>query len=320
MPKENSCPKIHHPASRARAFSLTHLFLGLERLLWHKKGMRRRIVAVLAITLAIYAPVLARAQEVIASPWLDFNEAKIRLLVEQPTENKVGPINAGLEIQIAPGFKTYWRNAGDSGVPPSFDFAKSVGLEGIHVDFPFPSSFDDGAGGHAWGYKHAVILPISARRKEKGFLLDLKLDFAVCGTMCIPLSGKLQLDPAQAVAVLEPEMKAFRQARLALPTILDDAASPSVSIQRQTPPDPPLWSVRLPYPGGAENFTAFPEAAGFLEVKSAKSDGDGFIRLVIAGQAAPGSNGKFGPVRLTYGRPGLAFERVIDLDGAATSP
>jgi hypothetical protein len=38
---------------------------------------------------------------------------------------------------------------------------------------------------------------------------------------------------------------------------------------------------------------------------------------VLKGETAAGSGGRFGPVRLTYGENGKAFERMIDLDGAA---
>ena len=33
-------------------------------------------------------------------------------------------MRAGVEIRLAPGWKTYWRYPGDSGVPPRFDFSR----------------------------------------------------------------------------------------------------------------------------------------------------------------------------------------------------
>ena len=135
----------------------------------------------------------AWAQEVVASPWLDFREARVRLLATRLPPKVTGVI-AGLEIRLAPGFKTYWRTAGDSGVPPMFDFSASSGVQEIAIHFPFPTVFDDGAGGKAWGYKEGVVFPIQAKRETPDYRIKLKLDFAVCGTMCIPLSGELALD------------------------------------------------------------------------------------------------------------------------------
>lgn len=259
----------------------------------------------------------AAADTVVASPWLDFREAKVRLLAARPVAGK--PVVAGLEIRLSEGYKTYWRTAGDSGVPPVFDFTKSSGLEAIAVAFPFPTIFDDGAGGKAWGYKHAVILPITAKRTGGAALFALKLDFAVCGTMCIPLSGDLTLDPVSASPVPVAEAEALAKAPRLLPIVVAAEAAPKPVIQRLKAGEA-QWSIRLPFTGETAMFSAFPEAKGFLEAGDFTATGDGFIRFTISGQAAPGAGGQFGPVLLTYGMPGAAYERMIDLDGAPVAP
>ena len=66
----------------------------------------------------------------------------------------------GIAIQLQPGWKTYWRNPGDSGVPPRFDFSKSDNVEAVTVLWPAPKKFDDGAGGTSLGYKKQVVLPL----------------------------------------------------------------------------------------------------------------------------------------------------------------
>ena len=38
---------------------------------------------------------------------------------------------AGIEIRLAPGWKTYWRYPGDSGVPPRFDFSGSRNVKSV---------------------------------------------------------------------------------------------------------------------------------------------------------------------------------------------
>lgn len=278
--------------------------------------MKRLLLTALAL-IASRLVVPAAAETVVASPWLDFREAKVRLLAARPVAGK--PVTAGLEIRLSEGFKTYWRTAGDSGVPPVFDFSKSAGLEEIKVAFPFPTIFDDGAGGKAWGYKHAVILPITAKRTGDAALFALKLDFAVCGTMCIPLSGELTLDPANAGPVLAAEAEALANAPRQLPVPVAVDGAPRPVIQRLKAGEA-QWSVRLPFAGDAAAFCAFPEAKGFLEAGGFAATGDGFIRFTISGQAAPGTGGQFGPVLLTYGVPGSAFERTIDLDGAPVAP
>ena len=66
----------------------------------------------------------------------------------------------GVEIQLQPGWKTYWRVPGDSGVPPRFDFSKSANVESVTPLYPGPRTFDDGAGGVSYGYGRDVIFPL----------------------------------------------------------------------------------------------------------------------------------------------------------------
>lgn len=288
----------------------------MNRLCGITNVMKRFLLTVFALIASrLVAP--ATAETVVASPWLDFREAKVRLLAVRPTTGK--PVVAGLEIRLSEGFKTYWRTAGDSGVPPVFDFSKSTGLEAIEVTFPFPMIFDDGAGGKAWGYKHAVVLPITAKHTGGAAVFALKLDFAVCGTMCIPLSGNLTLEPASANPVPAAEAEALAKASGLIPVTVKAETAPRPVIQRLKAGEA-QWSVRLPFTGDVAAFCAFPEAKGFLEASEFSASGDGFIRFTISGQAAPGAGGQFGPVLLTYGVPGAAYERMIDLDGAPVAP
>lgn len=103
---------------------------------------------------------------------------------------------AGIAFSIDPGWKTYWRYPGDSGVPPRFDFAGSQNVADVKVLWPAPDIFDDGAGGRAIGYSGRVVLPLHIRPSERSepVRLRLDLDYAVCEKLCIPARASLQLD------------------------------------------------------------------------------------------------------------------------------
>src|SRR5690349_18182355 len=45
---------------------------------------------------------------------------------------------AGIEITLDPGFKTYWRNPGDSGLPPRFDWSGSENVADVEIRYPAP--------------------------------------------------------------------------------------------------------------------------------------------------------------------------------------
>ena len=110
------------------------------------------------------------------------------------TAGDAGTLRAGIEIKLQPGWKTYWRYPGDTGVPPRFDFAGSDNLGTAKVLYPAPHSFSDEAG-TSIGYKDSVIFPVhvTPRDPSKPVTLTLKIDYAVCEKLCIPAEGTREL-------------------------------------------------------------------------------------------------------------------------------
>jgi DsbC/DsbD-like thiol-disulfide interchange protein len=95
---------------------------------------------------------------------------------------------AGVAIDLSPGWKTYWRVPGDSGVAPRFDFSASRNLAAASVLFPAPERLSDGFGA-ILGYSRSVVLPVRVRPADPGrpVELALALDYGVCEQVCIPL-------------------------------------------------------------------------------------------------------------------------------------
>src|SRR2546429_8793312 len=68
-----------------------------------------------------------------ASPWDGSDRAAVRLIAGAArTEGGATVYRAGVEIRLAPGWKTYWRYPGDSGIPPRFDFSKSRNVTSVN--------------------------------------------------------------------------------------------------------------------------------------------------------------------------------------------
>jgi DsbC/DsbD-like thiol-disulfide interchange protein len=127
-----------------------------------------------------------------SSPWQRDAHSAVRLLAGSRSG---GVLLGGIAIQLEPGWKTYWRNPGDSGVPPRFDFSKSDNVEAVTVLWPAPTKFDDGAGGFSLGYKKQVVLPlrIVAKNNDKPVTLRAHLSYAVCDKLCIPVEASSEL-------------------------------------------------------------------------------------------------------------------------------
>jgi DsbC/DsbD-like thiol-disulfide interchange protein len=141
------------------------------------------------ILLSLFAPD-AHAQD--ASPWQEDAHSAARLLAGSRSG---AVLLGGIALQLKPGWHTYWRAPGDSGVPPRFDFAKSDNVEAVTVLWPAPKKFDDGAGGTSLGYLDQVVLPlrIVAKNADKPVTLRADVNYAVCEKLCIPVQANLEL-------------------------------------------------------------------------------------------------------------------------------
>src|ERR1700723_2345903 len=150
-----------------------------------------RSAALLAlVALTSFSPIEARAQD--ASPWQKASHAALRLLAGSRSGSV---LLGGIAIQLDPGWKTYWRTSGDSGVPPRFDFSKSENVEAVTVLWPAPTKFDDGAGGFSLGYHDQVVLPlrIVPKTNHKPVTLRANINYAVCEKICIPVEASTEL-------------------------------------------------------------------------------------------------------------------------------
>ena len=115
--------------------------------------------------LATCATSIAQAQS--ATAWVEGHNSKARMIAGTLAK-PVGPSRtiAGIEITMADGWKTYWRNPGDAGgVPPFFDWAGSENLASAKVLFPAPSRLKD-ASGNSVGYKK--VRGVSGRSDGEG--------------------------------------------------------------------------------------------------------------------------------------------------------
>ncbi len=130
----------------------------------------------------------ARADDAFSTDWARTPKAEARLLAG-------GPGRAAFEIQLAPGAITYWRDPGDSGAPPSFDFSGSVNLARAEPEYPAPERILEPDGSEAFGYENGVIFAIAVEAVDpsKPVTLAVNATYAVCEKICLPAKAHLTL-------------------------------------------------------------------------------------------------------------------------------
>ena len=157
-----------------------------------------RIAPVIGLLLAAWAGTPALAQD--ASEWaLDIRSAARVIAASAP--RGATQFRTAVELRLDPGWHTYWRYPGDSGVPPNFDFSESDNLLAAKVLYPAPQAFSDETG-TSIGYGDHVIFPMSItpRDPNKPVRLRVGVFYAVCEKLCVPASGhpELTLKPGQS--------------------------------------------------------------------------------------------------------------------------
>ena len=122
-----------------------------------------------------------------ASDWIEKKPARYRLVAAQID----GKPYAALQIELKPGWHTYWRYPGASGFAPEFDFSESRGVAAFAAQYPAPYFFDDGIGGF-YGYDGMAgfVFPL---KLSTGARLNLRGMLGVCREICVPMVLDLSL-------------------------------------------------------------------------------------------------------------------------------
>lgn len=151
--------------------------------------LARPLCLVLAVGAALsgVAGAAALAAASSASPWMESANSKARLVSGKVERDGKSTLMAGVQLRMGPGWKTYWKNPGDSGVPPHFDWSGSTNLKHAEVLFPAPHRFAE-ADGWAIGYREEIVFPVKITPEREGEPVELKLvlDYGLCKDLCIP--------------------------------------------------------------------------------------------------------------------------------------
>lgn len=164
----------------------------------------------IAVTLAVLlgsVPLARRATAAdgdtgLAGPWAEALNSKSRLI----GGSVEGRLYGGVEISMLPGWKTYWRYPGESGVPPEFDFSASENLKSAEVRYPVPRRIVDPKAGDAIGYEDHVIFPVELVAADTSAPIKLrgKVTYGVCKELCVPAELDVELTvPIQAASSSE---------------------------------------------------------------------------------------------------------------------
>ncbi len=188
--------------------------------------------------LAIALPVLPAA----AQPTASSDHATGTLLSERSAATPGDTFIGALKLDLADGWHVYWKNPGDSGLPPTAVWKNSPGVTAGEFRFPPP---------HAipleplmnYGYEGEIVLPfeikVAADAKVGDTLtIGALFDYLICADVCIPemVTLSISLPVAAAPASVSPSPFAPPSAAQTSPA----GATPGPAVVGPTATPPPV--------------------------------------------------------------------------------
>ena len=125
--------------------------------------------------------------------WQDLGGGRARMVsIYNPDTGKVEGI---IDVELKPGWTTYWRNPGEAGIPPLFDFSKSKGVSVSAPSFPVPKS-KAASGIISVVYTKNVAFPFVASPLIAPLSGEMNLEIllGVCEAICIPAVADFSQD------------------------------------------------------------------------------------------------------------------------------
>ena len=230
----------------------------------------RQVLAALFLIAALLACSRAWSQNnpkaVVTTP-----QVRAELMAYAPEGAEAGrPVWVGLQITHQPEWHTYWKNAGDSGLPTQLQWTLPPGVTAGEIAWPLPKKIPIGTLAN-YGYENTVLLPVPLT-VSPGFKppllgsdleIQLKAAWLVCRKECIPEEGEFTLKlPVRGSTALNAA--AFTAALAAQPTPLAGDSTVALADKRIN-----MRVAGLPAAVRGKTLGFFPETADVIETAGA---------------------------------------------------
>jgi len=195
-----------------------------------------------------------------------------RLVLAARTARAGDTVLAGIVLQMDPGWHTYWRNPGASGIPTTVEWQLPSGVKAGPLEWPAPEKLPDDDL-TTYIYKGQVVLlaplTLAAALPPGRLVIKAKVSWLECQTACLPgsasIEAALSLD-AQTTPSEEARLLESCQAKLPKP-----ATTVAAYAAWEKPPSGDLRPLILEWTSASEAGEAdfYPDASEQFEVQSA---------------------------------------------------
>ena len=245
----------------------------------------------------------------------------VTLLSESASVQAGRPFTVGLRMKMSRGWHVYWKNPGDSGLPPRVAWSLPPGFTAGPIQWAAPERIPANTL-VSYGYTGEVLLPVEIMPPER---LDLdsvriagRLEWLECADVCVPGSTSLSLSLPVRAKPPSPgrDARAFADARSRMPapaagwTSAAEAGPRAVSLRFRAP-------VGV-FPRGAYLFVDEPLVVDYAAPQGFERVGDGYRITVPPAANAPGTLERLTGVLVVEGRSGPGAGTAVRVDVPVT--
>lgn len=158
--------------------------------------MKRKYVLTALLTCVSIANILPlNAAE---TEWFETDGGNVRLLTE-PFMAGAMSVRGVIDIDLLPGWKTYWRDPGAGGIPPAIQIDDVGLITATEIEFPVPTWISSKYGSYA-GYDAPVQIPFTLQTNEPLVEQDIsaRIFIGICKDICIPAFTNFEISLTEA--------------------------------------------------------------------------------------------------------------------------
>ena len=241
----------------------------------------------------------------------------VALLSEEASVQPGRPFSVGLQMRIPKGWHTYWKNPGDSGLPPKIAWTLPEGFSAGPIEWPAPERIPENTL-MSYGYTGEVLLPVvitpPARLDADSVTLAGTFEWLECADVCLPASSvlRLSLPVRPAPPARGPAAPSFSEARARLPAppdgwTFDAGAGPrAISLEFKVPPGVS--------PGGGYLFVDQPLVTDYAAAQGFERIAGGYRLTLVPAANAQGPLERLTGVLVTESRSGTGPGTAVRVD------
>lgn len=123
---------------------------------------------------------------------------RVKLLADVESVQPGGEFTVGLLMDMDKGWHTYWKNAGEAGIPTEIHWKLPQGITAGEIIWPLPHKYIEAGEVLTYGYEKETMLLVSMRADASlpagtNITLDADITWLECESICIPGNASVSI-------------------------------------------------------------------------------------------------------------------------------